>query len=98
MNSPSNCSKTTLTSINFFKLEGELQPTLGSLGQFLLTKIYLFKLFNYKQHLFKFAKILANEKVFQFLFENQQCQEPNEEKMPQLEIDIHVSLTTLKDI
>jgi hypothetical protein len=38
------------------------------------------------------------KKFSQFLFENQQCQESNEQEMPQLETEIHLSLTTLKDI
>jgi hypothetical protein len=45
------------------KLEVELQPTLGSLGQFLLTNIILSKLSDYKQYLFKFVRILANQKI-----------------------------------
>jgi hypothetical protein len=31
-------------------LEGDLQSTLGSFNQFLLTKIKLFKIYYYKQH------------------------------------------------
>jgi hypothetical protein len=43
LKSPSNCSnsfsKSQFTSINSTKLDGDLHPTLRSLGQFLLTKI-----------------------------------------------------------
>ncbi len=35
---------------------------------------------------------------FQFLFENQQCQNFDEQEMPQLEIETRVLPTTLKDI
>ncbi len=34
----------------------------------------------------------------QFLFENQECQECDEQEMPQLEIKTRVLPTTLKDI
>jgi hypothetical protein len=40
-----------------------LQPSLGSLGQFLLTKINLSKLFDYMRHLFKFVSILVNKNI-----------------------------------
>jgi hypothetical protein len=38
------------------------------------------------------------KKFFQFLFENQQCQEFDKQEMPQLEIEIQVLPVTLKDI
>jgi hypothetical protein len=38
------------------------------------------------------------KKFFEFLFENQQCQEFDKQKMPQLEIETHVLPVTLKDI
>jgi hypothetical protein len=38
------------------------------------------------------------KKSSQFLFENQQCHESNEQEMPQLETNIHISPTILKDI
>jgi hypothetical protein len=50
-------------SMNFTKLEGDLQPILGSLGQFLLTNIKIFKKFDCDLHLLKFARILAKEKI-----------------------------------
>jgi hypothetical protein len=54
-------------SINSLKLEGELQFTLGLLGQFLLTKMKLFKLIDCKQHLFKFVNVLAKwKKILNF--------------------------------
>jgi hypothetical protein len=51
-----------MASINSIKLEGDLQATLGSLGQILLTKFVLSKLSDYKQHL-EFIKISTNEKI-----------------------------------
>jgi len=44
------------------------------------------------------VRISTNEKRIQFLFEIQQCQEFDQQEMPQLEIQIRVSPTTLKDI
>jgi len=41
-------SKLRLVSIKSSKLEGDLQPILGSLGQFLLTKINLSKFSDFK--------------------------------------------------
>jgi hypothetical protein len=38
------------------------------------------------------------KKFFQFLYENQQCQEFDKQEMPHLEIDTHVLPTTIKDI
>jgi len=91
-------SKARLASINFIRLEGELQPTLGSLGQLLITKIILSKVSNCKWHLLKFVRIPNKEKFFQFLFKNQQCQEVDKQEMPQLGIETHVSPTTLNNI
>jgi hypothetical protein len=43
-------------------LEGDLHPSLGSLGQVLLTKIKYLKL-SYKWHLLKFVNMPAKEKI-----------------------------------
>jgi len=51
-------------STNIIKLVCELQLTLGSLGQFLLTNIYLSKLFDCKWHLFKFVSIPTKSNIF----------------------------------
>jgi hypothetical protein len=52
----------SIASINSIKLEGELQATLGSLGQILPTKFVLSKLSYCKQHL-EFVRIPTNEKI-----------------------------------
>jgi hypothetical protein len=49
------------------KLEGNLQPILGSLGQLFLTKINLLKPFDC-EHLIKLIKILAKEKIISISF------------------------------
>jgi hypothetical protein len=38
------------------------------------------------------------KKIVQLLFENQQCQKSNGQKMSHLETNTHVSPTTLKDM
>ncbi len=50
-------------SMNSTKLDGDLQPILGSLSQFLLTNIKISKFSDCNLHLFKFARILAKEKI-----------------------------------
>ncbi len=47
-------------SINFNKLEGGLQPTLGSLRPFLFTKINFSRLFDYKGHFLRFVSNLKD--------------------------------------
>jgi hypothetical protein len=42
----------------------DLQPILGSLGQFLLTKINLSKKLYCKRHLLRLVRILTNENIF----------------------------------
>jgi len=50
--------------MNLTKLEGDLQPILESLGQFLLTNFINFsKISNYNLHIFKFVKIITKEKI-----------------------------------
>jgi hypothetical protein len=49
--------------MNFTKLEGDLQPILGTLSQFLVTNINLSKKIDCSLHLFKFVKILTKEKI-----------------------------------
>jgi len=59
--------KSAQISINFTKLEGpNLQFILGSIDQFLLIKIYLFKLFYYKRHFNKLVSILTRGKKNHF--------------------------------
>jgi hypothetical protein len=69
---PSNCSnssyRSTFIPISSKRLEGDLQPTLQSLGQFLLTKINFFKFSDCKWHLPKLVRILAKEKIFFIYF------------------------------
>jgi len=48
--------------MNFIKLNGDLQLTLWSLGQFSLTNINFSKTIDCNLHL-KFVKILAKEKI-----------------------------------
>jgi hypothetical protein len=43
-----------------------LQPILRSLGQFLLTKINLFRKFNCKRNLLKLVRIPINENILSF--------------------------------
>ncbi len=49
--------------MNSTKLEGDLQPILGSLGQFLLINIKISKFFYCNLNLLKFARILAKENI-----------------------------------
>jgi hypothetical protein len=49
--------------MNSTKLEGDLQPILGSLGQFLLTNIKISKFSDYNLNLLKFARILVKKKI-----------------------------------
>jgi hypothetical protein len=49
--------------MNFTKLEGDLQPILGTLGQILLTNINFSKKLDYSLHLLKFVKIPTKEKI-----------------------------------
>jgi hypothetical protein len=60
--------------MNFIKLEGDLQPILGPLGQFLLINIKIFKFFHCNLHLFKFVRIPTKVifKNFQFGISNTQ--------------------------
>ncbi len=46
-------------SINFNKLEGGLQPTLESLGQFLFTKSNFSRLFDYKGCFLRFVSVFT---------------------------------------
>jgi hypothetical protein len=62
-NSSNFSSKLRSLSIKFAKLKGDFQPILGSLGQFLFTKINLSKNFDYKWHLLKLIRILASENI-----------------------------------
>jgi hypothetical protein len=54
--------------MNFIKLEGDLQPILGPLGQFLLINIKIFKKIHCNLHLFKFVRIPTKEIFFKFQF------------------------------
>ncbi len=56
-------SKLRLVSIKYTKLKGDLQPILGSLGQFLLTKINLSKFFYFKWHLLRLVRIPIDENI-----------------------------------
>jgi hypothetical protein len=59
-NSPFNCSSIL---INFAKSLGDLQPTLASLGQLLLSKINFSKFSYYKWHLLRLVNMLVKEKI-----------------------------------
>jgi hypothetical protein len=50
--------------ISFERLEGDLQPTLQSLGQFLFTKINFSKFFDCKQCLLILMRIPTKENIF----------------------------------
>jgi hypothetical protein len=58
--SPFNCS---YVSINSTKSLGDSQPTLASLGQFLLSKINFSKFSFHKWHLLRLVNMLAKEKI-----------------------------------
>jgi len=64
---PPNCfnssSRFGYILINSKKLEGDLQPTLQSLDQFLFTNNKFSKFSSYKWHLFKLLKIPTKEKI-----------------------------------
>jgi len=62
-NSSNSSSKLKSIWINFIKLEGGLHPFLGSLSQFLLTKIKFSKFSNCKQHLLRFVNMPTKEKI-----------------------------------
>jgi hypothetical protein len=49
--------------MNFTKLKGDLQPILGSLGQFLLTNINFSKKIDCNLHLLKFVRTLVKKKI-----------------------------------
>jgi hypothetical protein len=68
-NSSSNCS---FISINSIKSLRDLQPTLVSLGQFLLTKINFSKYFDCKRHLLRLVSMLTKRKSLMSLFVIQQ--------------------------
>ncbi len=55
--------KLRIVSIKSIKLKGDLQPILGSLGQFLLTKINLSKFFECKRHLLRLVRIPIDENI-----------------------------------
>ncbi len=54
--------KCLFISINSIRLQKDLQPTLGSLGQFLLTNIKIFKFSNCKQQFLSLVSRLTKEK------------------------------------
>ncbi len=56
-------SKLQLVSIKSTKLKVDLQPILGSLGQFLLTKISLSNYFDCKQHQLRQVRIPIDENI-----------------------------------
>ncbi len=56
-------SRSTSFSRNPTRLDGDLQPVLGSLGQFLSININFFKFSVYKSHLLRLVSILAKEKI-----------------------------------
>jgi hypothetical protein len=67
VNSRSNSSNSSSKSISLSKnynKDGDLHPILGSLGQFLLTKINFSKFFVCKWHVLRLVRILAKEKMF----------------------------------
>ncbi len=49
--------------MNFTKLEGDFQPILRTLGQFLLTNINFYKKIDCSLHLLKFVEIPTKEKI-----------------------------------
>ncbi len=66
-NSPSNSFNSSSRSTSFprysIKLDGNLQPIIGSLSQFLLTDVNFFKLSICKWHLLRLVSIPTKEKV-----------------------------------
>ncbi len=62
-NSSNSSSKIKFIWINSTKLEGGLHPSLGSFGQFLLTKIKFSKFYDCKQHFLRFVSMPAKEKI-----------------------------------
>ncbi len=62
-NSFNSSSNSTSVSMSSTKLMGK-EPTPGSFGQLLLTKMSVSKLYVYKQHFLRFVRILAEEKIF----------------------------------
>ncbi len=66
-NSPSNSSNSSSTNSSFYinstKVDDILHPTLGSLGQFWLTKINLSKISDCNQYLLKLVKIPTRGKM-----------------------------------
>ncbi len=62
-NSSDSSSKLRSFSIKFVKLEGDLQTILGSLGQYLLTKINLSKFSDCKRFLLRLVIIPSNENI-----------------------------------
>jgi hypothetical protein len=72
LKAPSNSSfKLRSVWIKSMKLEGDLQPILWSVGQFLLTNITLSEISDCKWHLLRLVRILHNENIFLFQFEIQ---------------------------
>ncbi len=63
-NSSNSSSKLRSVSTKSTKLDGDLQPILELLGQFLLIKINLSKKFHCKQHLLRLVRIPTNENYF----------------------------------
>ncbi len=61
--SSNSFSKLISLSIKSTKLKGDLQPILGSLAQFLLTKINLPNFFDCKQHFLRLVRISTNENI-----------------------------------
>jgi hypothetical protein len=67
-------------------MEDDLHPFLGSLGQYLLTKIKFSKFSNYKRHLLRFISMSLKKKFFLFQFVTLQCLRFDK---PQNHIGIH---------
>jgi len=60
-NSSNSFSKPKFIWINLTKLKGNLHPSIGSLGQFLLKKIKFSKVFYCKQYLLTFVSMHVKE-------------------------------------
>ncbi len=66
-------SNFTFISINLTKFKGASQPTLESLGQFLLTNMKIFKINKCNQHLLVLVSNQIKKTFCQFLFMTSQC-------------------------
>ncbi len=96
----SNCFKSSyyfaFISMISIELKGDLQPLLGSLGQFMFTKNNFFEFSNCKRHLFKLVSIPTKENILSvsicepIMFKI--CQTRN----PMWKTSLHASPTILK--